>query len=296
MGVDDSFRPSVVALGEADRALVGVVLHVDSTRARMLRAGLHGVARSLDAVKAEAERLRAEIASFSKEVTALQRRAAPITDETIPTDVISGLTPVLQGAQHGRSRVLSLLNGLHRLSELTFRALKGGSPGGLLARIEAVRTSVQKAGRGLNAAVDAAESAIQRARDSGVGSGGGIPAGLPHETESGARTSTVEPAPSERAGSRTVDEEPELSEAASYRRNMVRKAGDANSAIKNVTSIVREGWGLKPTGQHVSRPHDGPVVGPTHAIAPWGDILTGVAALGAMIGEIVRLSRRKGKK
>lgn len=298
MGVADSFRPVSAALTDAQQRIVEVVTHVDSVKAQMHRAGFLGILRGLNAVKAEAERLRTEIASLAGDVTEVERRATPITDETIPGDVIAGLTPVLHDSQRDTARVRAILTGLHRLSELVFRTLKGGSPDGLMARVNLARTAIQRAGRGLNAAITATEAALQRARDSGTRSGGSLPVGLPRDAESDAHTETPSPPPAERAGSRVVTEEPNLSGAESFRRAGARRAGDVSDAVGDFTSALRQGWHLKPTGQHVGRPPSGPGIGPAHVPAPWGDMMTGVAALGAMVGEVIRLSRKhwRGKK
>jgi hypothetical protein len=113
----------------------------------------------------------------------------------------------------------------------------------------------------------------------------------PRETE--ARTGDAAPAPGERAGARVYKEVPETkSSGAKYRSESIRNFDRTTDAVKNVTTMVREGIGpLRPTGHYVSVPRgDYAAQQPPGALS--NDPVVGAAAGIAMVAEAVRAARR----
>lgn len=105
------------------------------------------------------------------------------------------------------------------------------------------------------------------------------------------------PTHEERAGARVykATQEPKDS-GEKYRTEAIRNFGKTSDAVKNMTTMVREGMGSpRPTGQHTTVPR-----GDYYAQRPPGassiDPVVGAAAGAFMVAETVRAVRRARAK
>lgn len=108
-------------------------------------------------------------------------------------------------------------------------------------------------------------------------------------------TGTPETPYHERPGQRTFSEKDEESAAEAFRGEMVRDGGDISQGLHKGVDFLRAGLGVRPTGQHAGTPP------PPAATSEWtpasvGDVLMGVVAGGAAVGEVVRWHVRRSRK
>lgn len=99
----------------------------------------------------------------------------------------------------------------------------------------------------------------------------------------------------ERTGERTFTEKDEDSAAEAFRAEMVRDGGDISEGLHKGVDFLRAGLGVRPTGQHTGSPP------PPTATSEWtpasaADLLMGVVAGGAAVGEVVRWHVRRSRK
>lgn len=301
----DGYGMDVLAarLGDATRTLDDIQ---DRMAASMRRAehwrdeytehGMPGVGRGCEQIRAAAETVHAQARSLAREIGQHATTATTVTDTTEPDQVIATLTPVEHALGTLAAHCLAGTQRCTDLATLAARNLAGAKPEWLVEQATTAGTAFTHARRDLDTATTLAADAIHRARQAGTDDAA-TPL-IPRDRETLAYTGMPEPAPEERAGAKTFNAKSDFeSDAEAYRRDMVSNSGDISDLAQNVGNAVRDALAMKPpTGQNVGAPDRGLHVEPVPLAAPVGDIVTGIVAAFAMIGEGIRQAVRHSRK
>ncbi len=233
---------------------------------------------------------------LAEQVRAARKRADGVTDSMSPQGVIDALSPLVAELTSASTGTFGIMQELNKARQLVQAALKGGVPGPLVGEITTIIRALGQANTRLKAAKESTEKKIAEARRTGtLPSANSLPSKLSPLQEDDARTGTPEPAPSERPGERVAQaEHTDDSSLEEYRGEIIRKAPKVKDSVQNVVNITKIGLN-RPTGQHVGAA-PGVQLGGASTPVPAADLVTGVVAGAAMIGEITRQIKRRVRK